>query len=452
MSESRDQKPSGTELGMGIAALVIGVITTLVAIPAGREFHGNKETMFVLIALVPFALIASVLGLLGKKSPMGVAGAILGLLAIVECGLVVGYFEYKDAKEQTQAAAERKENEERQEREKQRQLDILKQQQQNEEAQRQDAERRERQRRADVAAEEKRRSDERAAQLELEKVRLAAESEKQRADAERTQVERERLEKEQREADAANVDKRAAEMAEEKKRKEAEDQKRAEKAKLELQTRIEQDQKFAAESATKLLDLIQTPTPDQKVIDDLVKRMASVNFAPQLKFKVKDEPERTIICARIQDFGEVLSIKDLSNNVITVEKKQIKEMAPVQTAVAPPKVEAEPAPVQVVEDNGGGRVPRAQPKDDTEIKKREATVKMLERQIENMQNKRRDYENSINGQPTGNLTTAQRDQMNADYRAQLNKFEKDLRELNQRLRTAQEALRSARFPDDPNMR
>jgi hypothetical protein len=95
------EKATAAEVGIAIAALTVGVLVAMYAIPAGIFLRSGMAVFTVL----PFASIAVVLGLTGRKSAMGVTGMILGFMACAEACSFACYMEYKDRREEAARVA-----------------------------------------------------------------------------------------------------------------------------------------------------------------------------------------------------------------------------------------------------------------------------------------------------------------------------------------------------------
>lgn len=93
-----NEKPTPPELGLAIASIAIGALTSICAIPAGIMLYNLEGIAVALIAIAPFAVLATVLGHIGKRSPLGVAGMTLGIVALVETGAVLAVLEYREAR------------------------------------------------------------------------------------------------------------------------------------------------------------------------------------------------------------------------------------------------------------------------------------------------------------------------------------------------------------------
>ena len=108
MSKPEPPKTTATELGLAIASLAIGVLVAISAVPAG-VLLGTEHTAITLIPIFAFAVISVILGTLGRRNAMGVAGFVLGAIAVVEAVSVYGYLSYQQEKERQALVAQEKE-------------------------------------------------------------------------------------------------------------------------------------------------------------------------------------------------------------------------------------------------------------------------------------------------------------------------------------------------------
>ena len=195
------------QLGLAIASLTIGVLTACAAVPAGISFHGIGETMVTLFAVLPFAVIAIVLGVVGRTNAMGIAGLALGFVALTETVAITTYYEYKDSKAKAAKLAEE---------EKLRQIESARVKQEELRTKANMEARIQAEAEAETASSQQREA-EAARRAELEKERLKVERElalrnQQQEEAARQRAEDERKAAEARAAREAELDRRDAEL------------------------------------------------------------------------------------------------------------------------------------------------------------------------------------------------------------------------------------------------
>ena len=195
-------KSTPAQLGLAIASLTIGVLTACAAVPAGISFHGAGETVVTLFAVLPFAVIAIVMGVIGRTNAMGIAGLALGFVALTETIAITSYYEYKDSKAKAAKLAEE---------EKLRQIESAKVKQEELRTKANMEARIQAEAEADTARTQQRQA-ESERQAELEKERLKAEKEmewrrQQTEEAARQRAEEERKAAEARAARDAELDK-----------------------------------------------------------------------------------------------------------------------------------------------------------------------------------------------------------------------------------------------------
>ena len=89
--ESQTASPAQT--GLAIASLAVGVLVAMSAVPAGILLA--EKAAPTLVSLVAFACIALVMGIIGRKNSMGVAGLALAGVALVETVSVYGYISHQ---------------------------------------------------------------------------------------------------------------------------------------------------------------------------------------------------------------------------------------------------------------------------------------------------------------------------------------------------------------------
>ena len=94
-------EPTKAEFGLGLASLVVGVITAIAVVPTGIYFP--IAAGILIVSWFPFASIAAILGIIGRRCALGIAGLTLGILAVVE---VVGTAGYVSWQHRTQVRAD----------------------------------------------------------------------------------------------------------------------------------------------------------------------------------------------------------------------------------------------------------------------------------------------------------------------------------------------------------
>lgn len=162
--------PDAAQLGMAIASMVIGIAVALGAIP------GAFFAFWILLVLAPFAVVGTVLGYMGSKSAMGIAGMMLNGVALV---IGIGFYAYirfeLGSAESARLDAERVATEDRNKRANQenerRRIEAAERQKQRE-AEQETQRQRERERASDATLE--------AARLETQRQQAIARAEEQR--------------------------------------------------------------------------------------------------------------------------------------------------------------------------------------------------------------------------------------------------------------------------------
>lgn len=102
-------KPSTpTETGLAIASLAMGVLVAISAIPAGMLMSAQAAGT-ILVSLLAFAMISTVLGFIGRKNAMGIAGTALGIVALLETTCIFGCIAYQEQQERAKIVAQEKE-------------------------------------------------------------------------------------------------------------------------------------------------------------------------------------------------------------------------------------------------------------------------------------------------------------------------------------------------------
>jgi hypothetical protein len=79
-----------TQAGIGLAAVILGALCIALSIFIGIESLMIALPVFGIWFFLPLPLLAIVLGMLASRSASGVAGAVLGVIALLVClGFVV---------------------------------------------------------------------------------------------------------------------------------------------------------------------------------------------------------------------------------------------------------------------------------------------------------------------------------------------------------------------------
>ena len=79
-----------TQAGIGLAAVILGALCVALSIFIGIESLMIALPVFGIWFFLPLPLLAIVLGMLASRSACGVAGAVLGVIALLIClGFVV---------------------------------------------------------------------------------------------------------------------------------------------------------------------------------------------------------------------------------------------------------------------------------------------------------------------------------------------------------------------------
>ena len=89
----KEAVPTSLQVGLAIASLSVWVLVSISAIPAGILLA--EESGPALLSLVAFACISFVMGFIGRRNAMGVAGLTLACIAVVETLSVYGYISYQ---------------------------------------------------------------------------------------------------------------------------------------------------------------------------------------------------------------------------------------------------------------------------------------------------------------------------------------------------------------------
>jgi hypothetical protein len=85
-----DQPTIPVQAGMGLAAVILGALCIVLSIFVGIESLMIALPVFGVWFLLPLPLLAIVLGMLASRSASGVAGSVLGVIALLIClGFVV---------------------------------------------------------------------------------------------------------------------------------------------------------------------------------------------------------------------------------------------------------------------------------------------------------------------------------------------------------------------------
>ena len=89
MLESRNPSPPDapipTQTGLGLAAVVLGALCLPVSAYLGVQCLSVSLPVFGLWFFLPVVVLAIVLGMLAARTPQGIAGATLGVAALLMC-------------------------------------------------------------------------------------------------------------------------------------------------------------------------------------------------------------------------------------------------------------------------------------------------------------------------------------------------------------------------------
>jgi hypothetical protein len=77
--------PIPTQTGLGLAAVVLGAICLPVSAYLGVQCLSISLPVFGLWFFLPVVVLAIVLGMLAARTPQGIAGAVLGVAALLTC-------------------------------------------------------------------------------------------------------------------------------------------------------------------------------------------------------------------------------------------------------------------------------------------------------------------------------------------------------------------------------
>ena len=77
--------PIPTQTGLGLAAVVLGAICLPVSAYLGVQCLSISLPVFGLWFFLPVVVLAILLGMLAARTPQGIAGAILGVAAMLTC-------------------------------------------------------------------------------------------------------------------------------------------------------------------------------------------------------------------------------------------------------------------------------------------------------------------------------------------------------------------------------
>jgi hypothetical protein len=99
------EEKSPAETGLAISSLTVGVLVAISAIPVGMLLS-KESTALTLLPPFAFAVISVVTGFIGRKNAMGVAGLVLGAIAVLETVGVYGYISYEKSQERQKEIAQ----------------------------------------------------------------------------------------------------------------------------------------------------------------------------------------------------------------------------------------------------------------------------------------------------------------------------------------------------------
>ena len=101
------EPPTPSQTGLAIASMSVGILVTISAVPAGILLA--EKSAPTLLSLVAFACVALVMGAIGRRNAMGVAGLALASIALVETASVYGYISHQAEMERLKEVAIQKE-------------------------------------------------------------------------------------------------------------------------------------------------------------------------------------------------------------------------------------------------------------------------------------------------------------------------------------------------------